>query len=252
VSAGSYLVGVLLVAIVVASLALAAVLIRRMILPAQSGAPARLAEAVIGIATLVVAAEALGAVGSLRRGALAGLCAAVALATVMAWRRRARGAGPETSTPVADDSAPPSPGRWPLAVGVVVVALALVPWVDHTLGSLHSGIREYDSAWYHMAFAGRFAQQASITGVQYLRDPGVSFFPANSELIHAVGIVLFGRDLLSPVLNLAWLGLALLAGWCIGRPRGVAPATMAACSWTRASTPWSWTTRPTPPAGRAR
>src|SRR5213076_1116396 len=154
------------------------------------------------------------AVGWLRRGALAGLCAAVALATAVAWRRRARGRGRETSAPVAEDGAPPSVDRWPLAVAIAIVALTLVPWIDHTLGSLHSGIREYDSAWYHMAFAGRFAQQASLTGLQYVGDPGVSFFPANSELIHAVGIVLFGRDLLSPPLNLGWLGLALLAGWC--------------------------------------
>ena len=87
---------------------------------------------------------------------------------------------------------------------------------------------EYDTLAYHMPFAARFAQDASVTGIQYVWNDPVSFYPANSELIHAVGIVLFGRDLLSPVLNLGWLGLALLAGWCIGRPRGIGPATMSA------------------------
>ena len=46
------------------------------------------------------------------------------------------------------------------------------------------------------------------------------FYPQVSELLHAGGILLFGNDFLSPLLNMAWLGLALFAGWCIGRPYG--------------------------------
>src|SRR5207248_8601653 len=52
------------------------------------------------------------------------------------------------------------------------------------------------------------------------------FYPASSELVHGLGIVLLGRDTLSPALNLIWLGLALLAAWCIGRPRGCGPLTL--------------------------
>src|SRR6201999_2443756 len=52
-------------------------------------------------------------------------------------------------------------------------------------------------------------------------------YPANSELLHAVGMNAFGRDLLSPLLNLGWLVGCLLACWCIGRPFGVAPWSLA-------------------------
>ena len=37
----------------------------------------------------------------------------------------------------------------------------------------------------------------------------------------------FDRDLLSPLLNLGWLGGCLLAAWCIGRPYGAAPVSLA-------------------------
>jgi hypothetical protein len=54
------------------------------------------------------------------------------------------------------------------------------------------------------------------------------FYPATSELLHALGIVFVGSDVLSPLLNLFWLALALLAAWCIGRPFGAAPLTVVA------------------------
>src|SRR5262249_4392993 len=49
------------------------------------------------------------------------------------------------------------------------------------------------------------------------------FYPANSELFHALGMLAFGRDLLSPLLNIGWFAGCLLAAWCIGRPYRVAP-----------------------------
>ena len=54
------------------------------------------------------------------------------------------------------------------------------------------------------------------------------FYPENSELHHGAGIALFGRDLFSPLVNFGWLGVALLAAWCIGRPYGVAPLSLTA------------------------
>ncbi|HSD23762.1 MAG TPA: hypothetical protein VLB79_05475, partial [Solirubrobacterales bacterium] len=54
------------------------------------------------------------------------------------------------------------------------------------------------------------------------------FYPQVSELIHAGGILLYGNDFLSPLLNLAWLCLALFAGWCIGRPYGSGATGLAA------------------------
>src|SRR5262245_58493871 len=39
---------------------------------------------------------------------------------------------------------------------------------------------------------------------------------------------MFGNDFASPLLNLGWLGLALFAGWCIGRPYGSGATGLAA------------------------
>jgi hypothetical protein len=87
----------------------------------------------------------------------------------------------------------------------------------------------FDTMWYHAPFAARFAQQGSINALHFT-DPEYLhwFYPQNSELLHSTGIVLFDRDLLSPLINMGWLALALLAAWCIGRPYGVAPLSLLA------------------------
>jgi hypothetical protein len=54
--------------------------------------------------------------------------------------------------------------------------------------------------------------------------------PSDAELAHALGMALYGRDVLLLVLNLGWLALALLAAWCIGRPFGTAAATLSAAA----------------------
>jgi hypothetical protein len=81
-----------------------------------------------------------------------------------------------------------------------------------------------------MPFAARFVQDASIVHLHFT-DPMrlvVWFYPATSELINGAGIILMHDDFLSPLLNLGWLSVGLLAAWCIGRPYGVAPATLVA------------------------
>lgn len=232
-SAGQYLLGTALLAVIAGSLGVTAWSLRRRFLPSWSGAPARLAELVLGLAMLVLLAEAIGAVGLFTRAALvlASVAAACAGIVVLGRFRPRPGAwrAPWSGLPGGGEGlAAPESGRLPLLAALSVVALALLPWVQQTLGSLHGGIQGYDSVWYHLPFAARFVQTASLTGIQNVGNPSTSFFPANSELIHAVGMLLYQRDLLSPVLNLAWLGFALLAGWCIGRPWGAGPATMAA------------------------
>lgn len=63
VAIGRYLLGVAALVVIGASLALAAVAIRRRILADWTGAPARLAESVIGLALLIGVLELLGTVG---------------------------------------------------------------------------------------------------------------------------------------------------------------------------------------------
>ena len=52
------------------------------------------------------------------------------------------------------------------------------------------------------------------------------FHPANTELLHSFGMLAYKSDVVSPAVNLGFLVMLLLAAWCVGRPLGVAPATM--------------------------
>jgi predicted membrane channel-forming protein YqfA (hemolysin III family) len=61
------------------------------------------------------------------------------------------------------------------------------------------------------------------------------FYPQNSELLHAVGMLMTGRDTLSLFINFGWLAVAFLAAYCVGRPYGrgipavIAAAILAGC-----------------------
>ena len=76
-----YALGVAALAVICASLALVAEAIRRRALPDWTGAPARLAEAVIGLAALIAILELLGAVGLFRLGPVVVAALLAALAT---------------------------------------------------------------------------------------------------------------------------------------------------------------------------
>ena len=79
----------------------------------------------------------------------------------------------------------------------------------------------FDSLWYHMPFAADIAQSHSVTGFHHTETVFANwFYPQNSELLHAVGILVVERDTLSLFINYGWLAIALLAAWCIGRPYG--------------------------------
>ena len=85
----------------------------------------------------------------------------------------------------------------------------------------------FDTLWYHGPFAARIADTGSVWGMHFTDPLYLNwFYPENSELLHGAGIVLFGRDIFSPLVNFGWLGVALLAAWCIGRPYGVAPLSL--------------------------
>jgi hypothetical protein len=102
------------------------------------------------------------------------------------------------------------------AAGVSVVA---AEWAAPTLQSYDVGIRTFDSVWYHLPWAAWFAQSHHVTPLHYTDVEYLTpFYPATAELFHGLGILLFGRDTLSPGLNLGWLALTVLAAYCIGRP----------------------------------
>ena len=71
-SLGSYLLGAAELALVALSLGFSAYRLRRRLMPAWEGAPARLVEAIVAVALLIWISEILGTFGLLYAGALVG------------------------------------------------------------------------------------------------------------------------------------------------------------------------------------
>ena len=118
---------------------------------------------------------------------------------------------------------------WIVTVGVV--GLVFAHWGLTTRDALDRGIFNFDSLWYHMPFAVDMVQSHSITGLHYTETVFTNwFYPQNSELLHAVGILLTERDTLSLFINFGFLAIAFLAAWCIGRPYGRGHLTVVAAA----------------------
>ncbi len=100
-------------------------------------------------------------------------------------------------------------------------------WMVPTLGSLAGGMDRADSLWYHMPLSARYAADGDLGAIDYF-DPifFASYYPANSEVLHSVPLLGYGRDILSPLLNLGFLAIGLLAAYCIGRPYGLGPQSL--------------------------
>ncbi|HEX6117614.1 MAG TPA: hypothetical protein VFY99_10970 [Solirubrobacterales bacterium] len=224
---GAYLGGVAVLAAIVLPVVYAAVVARRILLPGWSGAPARLAEAIAAIALLLWTSELAGTVGLFERVPLIVLSLAVG-AGAWAIRGRAPAADP------AEGARPPEgalPGLLPYALAAVAVALVAAAWAVPLAASYAGGIDGVDSMWYHLPQSAVFVQTGSVTDLHFT-DPYFLnwYYPAHSELLHAVPMLAFDRDWLSPLLNHGFLALGLLSAWCIGRPWGLGPATTIAAA----------------------
>jgi hypothetical protein len=229
---GDYILGVIGLVAVVLAMAIAGRTTRRAALPGWTGTPALLADAVLAIGLLVLISELLGLVSLLDGVVLVAACLIVgggalrlepmlirAGARVAHWGKGEGG----------DERAAPPVGRLELAVAVLIALVVAAQWAGPTLLALDRGIYGGDSLWYHMPLAAHIAQTGSVTGLLYTDPLYLNwFYPQVSELLHAGGLLLFGNDFLSPLLNMAWLGLALYAGWCIGRPYGSGATGLAA------------------------
>jgi hypothetical protein len=103
-----------------------------------------------------------------------------------------------------------------------------VKFALETKPHLSTGMTGFDSTWNHGPFAAGFFQSGDTWDLHFIAPQFLAwFYPANSEIFHAVGMLAFGRDVLSPLLNLGWFVGCLVACWCIGRPYGVAPWSLA-------------------------
>jgi hypothetical protein len=139
----------------------------------------------------------------------------------------AAGARPVPSTSPATRSSP-RPSLLATVIALVIAGIAIGHFVSGVKLRLGTGMTGFDSTWYHGPFAAGFYQSGNTIDLHFIAPQFLAwFYPANSELLHAVGMLAFSRDLLSPLLNLGWLLGCLLACWCVGRPFGVAPWSLA-------------------------
>jgi hypothetical protein len=221
-SLGQYLLGVAGLAAIAISLGFAAYRLRGRLLPGWSGPRARLAEAVLTISALLLIAELLGLVGLLN-----GVVLVVAALLAGAASAGLTGAAPPS------EAEPEEPARERPDAAMTLIALALAAlvgahWAIAAQVTLEIGHLNGDDLINHMPFAARFAQEGSITALNFVSPSYlVWLYPANSELLHSVGMLLFDGDLASPLLNLLWLALAFLAAWCFGSRFGAAPQALA-------------------------
>jgi hypothetical protein len=220
--AGDYLLGALELLAIALGAAAGAIRVRARLLPGWSGSPARLADLLLGLALVVWIAELLGTVDAFRElpFVLGVVVAGVAIRALVAPPRAAPGAGRRL---------PPAPASGPLAAtaALLVAGLVIAHWSIGVRLVLEGGIGNFDSTWYHGPFAAHFARGHSTFDLDFIAPQFLAwFYPANSELLHGIGILAFGRDNLSPLINVGLLAGTLLAAWCIGRPYAVAPLSM--------------------------
>ena len=90
------------------------------------------------------------------------------------------------------------------------MAVLAAAWIDRVIAVYRRGLTDGDSFMYHLPFAARFVQRGWTTGTAPIgTDAWVAFYPANVELVQAWTMLPFDRDVVVPLMNLAWLALAL-------------------------------------------
>lgn len=213
--------GMIGLTVIALSLAVTAVVLRRWALPGWSGSPARVAELVIGVSVLMAVSQLLGVVGLLQAPVLVAGVAVVGLAAL------------RIGNTLPDAPANPLPtgrsGRAEVLIASAFAFAVVLQWAGPVLTSLDRGMYGGDTLWYHMPFSAHMVQTGSTVSLLHT-DTLYSnwFYPQTSELLHAIGLALAGDDYLSPLINLGWLGMALLAAWSLGRPWRASVASTAA------------------------
>ncbi len=210
-----YITGIAALTLIAAPIGWAAVRLRSRSLEGWTGASALLAEIVIAQSMLLLIAQVLGAAGTFRRIPIVLACLAVGGAVGLASTRVSRRPGrPGPSTQSAGEDL--------IARTVAISAAGGVSalWLYRTSQIFSGGITEWDSLWYHLPYAARWVQLGSLTQLHNIGNPAGTFLPVNGEVFHALGMAAFGHDALSPLLNLLWLALLLLAAWCVGEAVG--------------------------------
>jgi len=219
-SFGHYLAGSIELIAVAAAMGFAAVGLRRRLLPGFAGASARLAEVVLGLSLLVVTLELVGVVGLYRPGWV--LLATLLVGLAVGFAVRPAGEGIQLPSPVV--------GPYALGAAVVAAVLVIAHWAMPTQTGLDIGMYLPNTTWQNAPFAARFVQDHQVGALHFTEvlNLTVWFYPQNSELLHSAGILFLGNDFLSPLLNIGWAALCLLAAWSFARVYGGGPIAVVA------------------------
>jgi hypothetical protein len=241
-----YLLGVVEIALLVGFATLGATAVRARLLPDFSGAPAHLATGVLVLALLIWTVEILGSFGLfepvpyLVGVAVVGLGLGLWVGGGRGHPSRLLGFSPgslaavrggergEKQDAAVREGYPRPPSRKATVIALAIAAVAVVHFGVDVKSRLSTGMTGFDSTWYHGPFAAGFFQSGDTWSLHFIAPQFLAwFYPANAELFHATGMLAFGRDLLSPLLNLGWFVGCLLACWSIGKPYRVAPWSLA-------------------------
>jgi hypothetical protein len=221
-SAAEYARGVIWLLAVLGSLGVAAVVVRKALVPGWSGAAARLVEAVVLLTLLQLVARILGALSVFRWGAFLALAIAVGGASIAGARLLAERISPAQPPPF------PSPAtgigqrgqRAETIVATAALAVVAAQWCTHVAEAMAVGMTHADTLWYHGPFTARFLQTGGFGELGSLGYPESRYFPLDAELLHATLTMPFQRDVLVPLTNGFFAALALCAAWCVGRRFG--------------------------------
>jgi hypothetical protein len=261
-----YLLGVVEIGLLGGLATLGAAAVRVRLLPAFSGAAAYLATAVLTLALLIWTAEILGSFGLFEPVPYLSCVAVVGLGLWLgvgggrsyrlagfsprdlAAGRGRRWGKKEDAAARGDNPRPPiqsrsrgthrgrrlserHAGRSARMVTLAALAVAVVAVVHFTIdvrSKLLTGMTGFDSTWYHAPFAAGFFQSGDTWSLHLIAPQFLAwFYPANAEIFHAGGMLAFGRDVMSPLLNLGWFLGCLVACWCFGKPYRAAPWSLA-------------------------
>ena len=229
------------VAVQMAAIVLAGRGVQRRLVPSWRGAPAVMAASASGLGVLVSTSLVLGSAGLFRRWPLVVALVAVAWCADPGrspFRAHPADAGtgaPGTAGPAGGEDEDGDPrgsatdardpgyaeGQWSRLAAVATVAVLAASWLARVAAVYRRGSSDGDSLMYHLPFAARFVQTGWTTGTDPIGpDAWVAFYPATVELLQATLMLPWRSDALVPLMNLGWLALALLAGWCLGATVG--------------------------------